>query len=341
MCCISCFGLSCIRRDTRLHGSFLCAEEFQTELTSYIAVITFFSRFNFADDVDVRVMAQKLIATMKHLPLQYTQIILLTLYLFGRCDVCKCFVPITTQVQNNQLIRCMTDEETQNEVKEVTTITSIDESNTPLSMPLAGGPSLIFAMAQRMLIWDDNEIPADTPTQAKRRTLPRWHPHAGISDTNPSFRSTSPKMNSFGYSAAIRRNSRKRSPTLQRYALKVYNERFKDSGLPKSIMHYEGALVASSKLGLWVDALDILKDVEFVMKEGKGASCDVHVNEAMVMALVKACVRGSKRDKSLSLKDKRKPLDVAREFLNSIEVRLYSLRYQNISLHFCSYLGKI
>lgn len=200
----------------------------------------------------------------------------------------------------------MTNE--QNEENEVT----IDESSA-LSMPLAGGPSLIFAMARRMLIWDENEMPSDTPK--KRRTLPRWHPHAGISDTNPSFRSTSPKMNSFGYSAAIRRNSRKRSGTLQRYALRVYNERFRDSGLPKSIIHYEGAFVACSKLGLWRDALDILQDVECVMEEKN----DVYVNDAMIMAFVKACVRGSKRDKSLSTKEKRKSLDVARDFLNSIE----------------------
>merc|ERR1719442_388049 len=69
-----------------------------------------------------------------------------------------------------------------------------DGNNEPLSMPLAGGPSVIFAMAQRMLIWDrdtSNDALSSTNTanpstannnnnEGKRgnnRTLPRWHPH--------------------------------------------------------------------------------------------------------------------------------------------------------------------
>ena len=140
-------------------------------------------------------------------------------------------------------------------------------------------------------------------------------------------------MNSYGYASAIRRNSRKHSPTLQRYALRIYFERFKDSGLPVSAIHYESALVAASKLGLWEDALVILNDIDNHVMENESnkkissySNNDVNnnvirVDDAMIMSFIKACVRGSKKDKLLTIKDKRKSLDVARDFLNTIEVR--------------------
>ena len=112
-------------------------------------------------------------------------------------------------------------------------------------------------------------------------------------------------MNSFGYSSAIRRISRKHSPTLQRHALRTYFERFKDSGLHVSIIHYESALVAASKLGLWEEALNMLNDIDKgVLNESyKLGSCshntnannDVCVNDVMIMAFIKSCVRFKER----------------------------------------------
>lgn len=131
-------------------------------------------------------------------------------------------------------------------------------------------------------------------------------------------------MNSFGYSAAIRRNSCKHSPTLQRYALRICFDPFKDSGLPVSTMHYESALVAASKLGLWEDALVILNDID-------NDSSNINVNDAMIMSFIKSCVRGSNnKDKSLTIKNKRKSLDIARDFLNTIEVSVQPMCFQKV-----------
>lgn len=115
-----------------------------------------------------------------------------------------------------------------------------------LQETLRGGPSLIFAMARRMLVWDDESYvgqndtyrPSDPrrqapagPTKAapivdagasaaaapppkrgpRPPVLPRWHPHPGTSDVNPSFRQSAPVMNNAGYLGAIRRNAQKRS----------------------------------------------------------------------------------------------------------------------------------
>mmetsp|Transcript_28463 Transcript_28463/g.42263 ORF Transcript_28463/g.42263 Transcript_28463/m.42263 type:complete len:595 (-) Transcript_28463:185-1969(-) len=108
---------------------------------------------------------------------------------------------------------------------------------------LGGGPNLIFAMARRMLVWDDESYiglndssttsspitsPPPPTTTASTTPLPqppRWHPTTGISDNNPQFRSQSPVMNNLGYAGVIRRNSRKRNkPSMWRYALRMYDK---------------------------------------------------------------------------------------------------------------------
>jgi len=121
---------------------------------------------------------------------------------------------------------------------------------------LTGGPSLIFAMARRMLFWDDDNDESDGSYQQgkrdnssnksrsknknknnkslpkprriprpKEKIVPRWHPYDGIADANPSFRMEPPAMNNRGYASIIRRNSRKRGKvSLWRHALRMYDK---------------------------------------------------------------------------------------------------------------------
>jgi len=123
---------------------------------------------------------------------------------------------------------------------------------------LNGGPSLIFAMARRMLFWDDDDVDEDNDGSRPRRKrtnnnrnyaknnndnndkarpkpiriprpkekiVPRWHLYDGIADANPSFRMEPPAMNNRGYASTIRRNSRKRGKvSLWRHALRIYDK---------------------------------------------------------------------------------------------------------------------
>ena len=79
------------------------------------------------------------------------------------------------------------------------------------------------------------------------------------------------------------------------------------------------------------EALNVLNDIDNdVINESyklgsysynTNANNDICVNDAMIMAFIKSCVRGSKKDKLLTIKEKRKSLDIARNFLNTVEVR--------------------
>lgn len=146
----------------------------------------------------------------------------------------------------------------------------------PLMRPLGGGTALIFEMARKcMLDWSSDSAtdgklanPAK-PANTRSKVLPRWHPHSGISDVNPSFRTESPVMNNQGFAKTIWRNVRKpNKPSLWRHALRTYDRmaelenRDPDSPASKlriqrSNIHHEGALLACAKLGLWQRALEI------------------------------------------------------------------------------------
>jgi len=252
---------------------------------------------------------------------------------------------------------------------------------------LAGGPALIFAMARRMLVWDDESyvgqndtyrdddfgsgVPApaaksDTAASAKTASragiLPRWHPHGGISDVNPSFRSTPPAMNSRGYAAAIRRNSRKRNkPASWRHALRTYyrmTSMEEEAGqeapenmagasttnedapriaarprlaVRRSAPHYEGAIVACSKLGLWREAFRIYEEAaeskdgpSAQMAQASTGAARKHrrtVTDNMILGLVRAAVRGSKslEMKSKDVEYRREPLDKVSNLLLNLE----------------------
>ena len=272
------------------------------------------------------------------------------------------------------------------------------DGEVPPIPTLQGGPREIFAMARRMLVWDDENyvgqndtyrtgaeasspssaLPTTEPLPsavAESRPLPRWHPHGGISDVNPSFRLAPPAMNSAGFAASIRRNSRKRNkPSLWRHALRTYDRmkvleeeekmaRSKDAkeqgiggevgmaGRPKvkvrrSAPHYESAIVAAGKLGLWEEALRIFEDAagtKFTgatsvptsdaqndsQNEQDGDSSSVakkrrrRVTDNMVLAVVRAAVRGSKSAemRQMDVESRRVPLDKVRDIILHMEDR--------------------
>uniref|UniRef100_A0A7S2S7H3 Pentacotripeptide-repeat region of PRORP domain-containing protein n=1 Tax=Eucampia antarctica TaxID=49252 RepID=A0A7S2S7H3_9STRA len=195
---------------------------------------------------------------------------------------------------------------------------------------LPGGSSLIFGMARRMLVWQGQNVYNDSTKQSTRtqqqssgnkikpRVLPRWHPHAGISDINPSFRLSSPVMNNRGYAGVLRRNSRKRNkPSLYRYALRTYDkmrqletENKGKLSIQRSSTHHLSALVACSKLGQWKESLRIYNEIIQSSKDGKKS-----ISESMIHAIIRCCVRSSKilyRQKSPQYQE---PLDAARDIL--------------------------
>jgi hypothetical protein len=172
---------------------------------------------------------------------------------------------------------------------------------------LSGGPSLIFEMARRMLVWDDelyqglnDASPSDDSKTALLNTLsdntiasihtPRWRPspilQKSISNVNPAFRTSSPIMTNAGYAGILRRNSRKKSkPSMWRHVLRVYDkmaelEKIKIESLDergrrkkaiqRKTVHHEAALVAASKLALWEEAVKIFRVVEESRKPAVG-----------------------------------------------------------------------
>jgi hypothetical protein len=95
-----------------------------------------------------------------------------------------------------------------------------DLSEPKLMTTFGGGTALMFEMiAERMLDWGNEAKPyvvenenGESTTTAKSieekksssvvaassKVLPRWHPHSGISNANPNFRSQAPAMSNQG-----------------------------------------------------------------------------------------------------------------------------------------------
>ena len=129
-------------------------------------------------------------------------------------------------------------------------------ADDPIRTTIGGGVDTIFEMARQMLLWDETEdsfpasstVPGGSTTRIRLRSrtnddnnqssllpttrnssrsasvLPRWHPIRGVSDANPSFRTSAPLMNSQGYAGTIWRNVRKANkPSLWRHALRTYD----------------------------------------------------------------------------------------------------------------------
>ena len=221
---------------------------------------------------------------------------------------------------------------------------TVDEtSKGEVQTTLSGGSSLIFDMARRMMVWQEINVYTDSsestarkqPQQqqqsanVKPRILPRWHPHGGVSDINPSFRLSSPVMNNRGYAGVLRRNSRKRNkPSLWRYALRTYDKMRtleeqeqtasntnKKISIQRSTIHHTSALVACSKLGQWKEALRIYNEV---LSQHQTTKTSVEITEHMIHAIIRSCVRAAKlqfKQKSPHCHD---PLDAARTILSSM-----------------------
>lgn len=256
-----------------------------------------------------------------------------------------------------------------------------DGSEPKLMTTFGGGTSLMFEMiAKRMLDWGNEAKPyllesengriksppkatttetttttsteggATLPVDVSGKVLPRWHPHSGISDANPNFRSQAPAMTNQGFAKSIWRNVRKRNkPSLWRNALRTYDRMAVLENDPqlltieRSNSHHEGAMLACAKLGLWQRALEIYHYVYQVEQESqaqfdqaqkqqllnsKVASSPasiaavrrsrirrmVHVTDSMITSLVGACVRASRqraRDKGMQLSPEQEEAEVA------------------------------
>jgi pentatricopeptide repeat protein len=169
-----------------------------------------------------------------------------------------------------------------------------------------------------------------------------WHPSDGISDVNPAFCTKSPIMTNQGYAGTKWRNVRKRSkPAMWRYALRTFDRMALDDRVKPAYIHYEGALLACAKLGLAVRALEIYRQVEteqaILQKKSNAASQDllVHVNDNMIMSVIKTCVRASvQRTKTvinddngevctvlLSIEERRATLDGAVQIAAQMEAK--------------------
>lgn len=128
-----------------------------------------------------------------------------------------------------------------------------NEDEAPNQTTISGGTPLIFEMARRMLVWDDELYESDagggamppsppsllslppeklsTLSSASSNlpvtSLPRWRPNdiITISNANPSFRTAPPVMSNAGYASILRRNSRKKNkPSMWKHTLRVYSK---------------------------------------------------------------------------------------------------------------------
>lgn len=190
--------------------------------------------------------------------------------------------------------------------------------------------------------------------------LPRWRPYKGVSNDNVEFRSSAPRMTTEGYARAILRHARKRNPSMWKQALRIYDKTAElerqfsaqqvyqgnnptvnnmnnitfmapttattSKGFARTTLHYVGALVACSKLGLWKQAFEIFNDAQ--------NNPSIQITEGMILSLLRACVRasyGSKYDNEhgrfqnsgckQTMIARRAPLHAAKEFLLKLEVR--------------------
>ena len=181
------------------------------------------------------------------------------LFLTALCGQCRSFVPTSSSrgVQKFQAKsgsgRKLTADEEDNvyvgkfDPKDTTMQhTEADKKSidsVPNQTTLSGGTPLIFDMARRMLVWDDelyqglNDSSSSSESSSsatdhrdaatKNAVLPRWRPNSitqqSISNANPSFRTSSPIMTNAGYASILRRNSRKKNkPSMWRHCLRIY-----------------------------------------------------------------------------------------------------------------------
>ena len=155
------------------------------------------------------------------------------------------------------------------------------EGEKKLIKTFGGGTTLMFKMIrERMLDWGSSA----EPQPSKPKTLPKWHPHTGISDVNPNFRQAPPAMNNRGFAKSIWRNLRKRQkPSLWQNALRTYDRmtamESETLNIQRSNIHHEGAMLACAKLGDWHRALEIYHSVHQIELETQAQFDDAQFNE--------------------------------------------------------------
>jgi hypothetical protein len=211
---------------------------------------------------------------------------------------------------------------------------AMDLPEQPLVRTLQGGPSLIFAMAKRM--WDP-KFAADGSESPNM-------------DSNPDNggRVWSVTASRQEYATIIWKNARKgNKPGMWRYAVRTFDRMMEDEKLVLTT-HYEGALTACAKLGMWEHAFGIYHkavDREATLRNKLSAASKakprlaVRVNDNMIMSLLGACVRASRQRKIMQAPDdtdeavsgssrtrmvqeqQRIPLDAMVEVLQDMEAR--------------------
>ena len=190
-----------------------------------------------------------------------------------------------------------------------------EENLDSIVKTIAGGQQTLFQdllRLQNVMIWRPHKPKKLGNLQTQRNFF---------DNSNPDFRVKSPRMTSEGFALTILKNSRKRNkPVLWNYALRKY----KEMDVPKFNVHYEAALTACSKLGLYRDALEILLEATREAKEqdkNGTTSRTVYVNEGMIFSVVKACVRASRKvDKD----NGKRILNYAKSIVLKSRVRLVS-----------------
>lgn len=279
--------------------------------------------------------------------------------------------------------------------KEKDATASMDLPNQPLVTTISGGTQTIFDMARRMAAGSIEKLNPSKPTTGSIKNnaiginvdnklsftssssvivdqsstdiiLPRWHPTNGIVSYNPEFRTQSPVMNNVGYANMIWKNVRKKNRiSFWKYALRTYDRMLQQQKMNKTLnialrvrptnIHYEGALLACSKLGDYKRAFQIYEQIQnnqirkipimtatkrlnipsrnnpqqnqMATSSNNIMSSDVVlVTDNMIMSMIRSCVRASnlKRNKDtnelIPIDQRRIPLDmVIDKIINNME----------------------
>lgn len=204
---------------------------------------------------------------------------------------------------------------------------AMDLPEIPLVQTLPGGENLLFEMVRQQRRWHPT-ITSNTATGSNDNGSP-----SSTTTTKNGNGASSDKPSQGGYAGTIWKNSRKRhKPAMWKYALRTFDQ------MPDHLItnaHFEGALVACAKLGEWTKALEIYEKVHAQEKKLRRQSSlnrprdalASHVSESIVMSVLRACVRGSRKkdpdstELSTGKDERRKALDAAVELLAEIEER--------------------
>lgn len=170
---------------------------------------------------------------------------------------------------------------------------AMDLPGQPLVRTLAGGSNLMFSMARRM--WDPKAMSGVDSGSAS----------ASVSSSSSSLLQVLASREE--YAALIWKNARKRNkPGMWRYAIRAFDRMIDEKPLSLLTTHYEGAMTACAKLGLWERALQIYSQVyereaslRSKLSAGKKAKArlvlPVQVTDNMVGSVLRACVRASRQ----------------------------------------------